>query len=874
MTGPELGSGNRDQADGRTPVVVLGWVLVGLVLAAAVLFGAVGEIPLPFGGVRADVRSLFTGLVLAVSGAILLLAPPHRRPGPLWLLVGLAFPTWLTFQLVPWPAGLTAWLSPERAAWAERFVAGPLAGCAGPLLGDGTAATVPLSVDPFATREFLLLVLAGILAFFAARAVFGATRTRWLALLTVVALFAAAEAVYGLTQWVSGTPKVLWRVKTAYLDTATGTLINRNHFAMLLYLGLGASLTLLGRLRDDPRAERRAGATGRGLALRITLAMLIAAQLAGIVASKSRAGLAGAVLVLAVTGVAHLRRGAQVRALDIAIVLALLIPALIVTGPTLVERLERVPQEWTSDAGRGEVLRTSVGIVSDFPLFGTGGGTFDLIWPLYRPPTIHGDYNYAHSDYLQIVLEAGALGLLLALAPVVLLGLQWTGAWRRRRGRAPDALPWPLIGAFLAVLGHEIADFGLQIPSNALLLALLAGSAAPLPRPRPRSAPLRRRAAAVVGAGALLLALPAMAHSVARWPGLEGIVPWPHPATVHHRLAYEHFSEWRSAREEGPVAPLCASLAAEARAQELRPISARYAVSFATRAAAAVEVGAVADAQVTAVRASIRHASARARALDPWNGRNRQRLLRTALFLGDLEQALADARVVAAVPTLSRRLIDELLDMGLPPELVAQAVATEPRSFATLLRRLLEQRDAATLTLLVSVEPPVDEVHCWAAGPVRAVLERYHERPAEPFLKACLAQFGPGEDEELAQRLRAVLARQMLDEQRIDEAETLVAAMQPEGAAEWLGVGIAEARGDWARVIELTRAILRRQAHQLPPRSLARLYERMGRAYAEQGEVVHALRQFERVLEHDPGNERAARHVRQLERGINPFYGS
>ncbi|RMF73130.1 MAG: O-antigen ligase domain-containing protein, partial [Acidobacteria bacterium] len=493
-------------------------LLVGGALLAALLFGAVGELPLPRGGPRLDVRHLFEAFVLACAAVALLAAPAERRPRGVWFAATLALPAWAALSLLPLPVGVLEHLAPARAGIVQAAPPGPLEGCDGPLIGPGPPAAATLTSDATLTRQQTFHYAAGALAFLAAFSYFPGRRRRLLALTVTLAALGLAESVYGLWQWASGTPMVLWQEKTAYVDSATGTLINRNHFAQLVYVGLAATLALLFRPRPagtDPVGRERA------MALRVALGLAVATELAAILASRSRAGLGCAALVLAAGGIAWVRRHGRLRLFELVLAAAIFLPLAVVTVPPVVERLAALPAEWTAAAGRGEVYRTSMRIVAEHPLFGTGAGTFALIWGRYRPPAIQGAYNYAHNDYLQVLIETGIPGLLAALAPIVLFAVV---TWRRRRTQPlDDPVSLPLFAALGAVALHEVIDFGLQIPSNLVLVGLLAGALAP--PPLVSTAGRGGRVAVAVAVLALLLAPLAALHSLARWPGLGERVP-------------------------------------------------------------------------------------------------------------------------------------------------------------------------------------------------------------------------------------------------------------------------------------------------------------------------------------------------------------
>jgi O-antigen ligase len=72
-----------------------------------------------------------------------------------------------------------------------------------------------------------------------------------------------------------------------------------------------------------------------------------------------------------------------------------------------------------------------------------------------------GWYREAHSDYLQLLVEVGVPGLLIALAAVARL------LWLVRGD------PY-FTAALLGVLLHELVDFDLQVPAVAALFAVVS----------------------------------------------------------------------------------------------------------------------------------------------------------------------------------------------------------------------------------------------------------------------------------------------------------------------------------------------------------------------------------------------------------------
>ncbi len=104
--------------------------------------------------------------------------------------------------------------------------------------------------------------------------------------------------------------------------------------------------------------------------------------------------------------------------------------------------------------------------------FGTGFGTFESVFPIYREAgcgSFGSIFLRAHNIYLE-----GALGLGAVFAPILIGGLAHVignlrhGIRRRRRMRLASTLG---LGAVALVALHGLVDFSLQIPGMAAYFA-------------------------------------------------------------------------------------------------------------------------------------------------------------------------------------------------------------------------------------------------------------------------------------------------------------------------------------------------------------------------------------------------------------------
>ena len=335
-----------------------------------------------------------------------------------------------------------------------------------------------LSLDPYSTR-LALIQLAALAIYFAAALAFIDSPKRLRLIVRVVTIFGFALAFLGLMQHFSSPNKIYW-LKELPQSTPFGPFYNRHHFAGYMELTLALPLGLLfsGSVERDKRPLYIFAAALMGIALVVT---------------NSRGGLialaAEVMFLLMLTGFRRGEeraeeggRGGRVKAalmragLALALVLALVGAALFFGGEAALSRLVGTVNSEDPTTGRAHFWSTTLRIIQANPLVGTGLGSFWLAYTRYD--TRNGLYRLeqAHNDYLQLVSDAGVVGLGLGLFFVVVLFR--TGLARRetddafRRGVATGALT----GCF-AVLVHSFFDFTLHTTSNALLFLLLAALA-------------------------------------------------------------------------------------------------------------------------------------------------------------------------------------------------------------------------------------------------------------------------------------------------------------------------------------------------------------------------------------------------------------
>ncbi|MGZ5114438.1 MAG: O-antigen ligase family protein, partial [Usitatibacter sp.] len=137
----------------------------------------------------------------------------------------------------------------------------------------------------------------------------------------------------------------------------------------------------------------------------------------------------------------------------------------------LAQRIEQTTVQDVQD--REEPAAYSLDLIRNYPVFGSGPGSFYIVYPGYRKEQAMAFFDHAHNDYAEIASDSGVLGLgLLGAFVAMSLGAALLAQWRRRdplmRGMA-----FACVMGVTAILIHSWVDFNLQIPSNAVYFMVL-----------------------------------------------------------------------------------------------------------------------------------------------------------------------------------------------------------------------------------------------------------------------------------------------------------------------------------------------------------------------------------------------------------------
>lgn len=352
-------------------------------------------------------------------------------------------------------------------------------------LGAGQA-WFPFSLDPEATRRSALYLIPA-LALFLSTLRAGARERRRLIAVTLAGIFVGMIA--GVLQVTLGT--AFYPYATAHYGNAVGLLVNRNHEATLLLIGVALLPTLV--VGDDvgrtAAAAPRGGFGGRagvwlvgGVMMLFALAVIITISRAGLLAMPLVLVAALACVVPRRPGRLSLRAGAA-GALAVAALLALL-----ATNTVTQHAIARFAA--ASQDGRPSFWIDTMTAIRAFWPAGSGIGTFVPVYASFESldHVLPRYVNHAHNEYLELTLEAGAAAIAVILAYLAAIGVALrrplAGAQRQQRRCA-------LIG-IVVVLAHATVDYPLRILTLITVFGLLHALLFAAPRRTGAGAPADR----------------------------------------------------------------------------------------------------------------------------------------------------------------------------------------------------------------------------------------------------------------------------------------------------------------------------------------------------------------------------------------------
>jgi O-antigen ligase len=393
-----------------------------------------------------------------------------RRAHPS-LKMGLAFCAALVgvplVQLVPLPPEIWTML-PNRQGIVEAFK----------LVG-GDLPWMPISVSPEATWLSALSLIPPIAVFLSTQLLSYAERRLMSLLVLAIGLI---SVFLGLLQVAQGPSSPLRFFAITNTTEAVGFFANRNHFAALVYalILIAACWATAAVFRVRTSFDRKVLDTTAVAAMVATVAIIVVLLSAEAMA-RSRAGLALTILTLiGAFALAGKEWRVVSRGAAGLVVGGIALIFLFVAEFTLYRIMERFAADPLADA-RIPFARNTFTAAMDYLPFGSGIGSFVPVYGMYERPSdtiVNAFANHAHNDILEMCLEAGVLGIVLAGVFTLWVTKTSLEIWRSSTIGSRDIDLWLARSATLIIILlaiHSFVDYPLRTAAVMAVMAFACG---------------------------------------------------------------------------------------------------------------------------------------------------------------------------------------------------------------------------------------------------------------------------------------------------------------------------------------------------------------------------------------------------------------
>ena len=420
---------------------------------------------------------------LPIAHSPLPLAFTHSRLFAFTILLCFLFLALILFQMIPLPAAWVKVISPQTYNLRTQLLNDLMTNY--PITSNSMTNNLlpvphslfPLSFFPFATKIefFKWFTLIGLFFFLLQWKLLANGQRATKHFIIVIMLVGVIESFYGIFEFFSGHRYILYLEGSGWMSSVTGTFINRNYFAGYLLMVIPLSVGFLfsrkanQRIRFQGWRHRLASLDGKALLLGFGVILMIL----GLLFSASRMGIISLLLSFSLISLlfrsharGHKFSGTAVLIFGLAMLWAAWIglDAVISRFFTTSEDFKMRWLFWVSTSQ----------IIKDFPLFGSGLGTFAQIFPMYRSFPIRGFVTHAENDFLQLVSDTGLIGIGILFALFLFLFIKATSKIYSLSSREPGR--YIAIGGLVGILAlmfHSMVERNIQVPANAFLFTFL-----------------------------------------------------------------------------------------------------------------------------------------------------------------------------------------------------------------------------------------------------------------------------------------------------------------------------------------------------------------------------------------------------------------
>ncbi len=357
----------------------------------------------------------------------------------------------------------------------------------------GVTPTNSLSIDADKTLNEFFRYCSYIIIFFLLLALCDSRkRIKQLALTIFAAGF--IQALYSLINYYTqgayslNQPIPPWG--TPWAEATRGTYTHRNHFAALMEMTIPIGIGMLISLSHRPAQNSLLTTTlDFIMSARLLYITCICLMLSALIFSTSRGGIGAFVLsfllTLTIFAVTQRKKTQLVKPLAIGVLTIVFVTMLAGTGSFM----KRFDKHGFSPNQRDLMLTTAYKLTTEFPLTGSGAGTYPYIYYQYKVPELGVSpmSKRAHNDYLELTSDQGIIGALIFGSAISLIIIRLLPSLKSINNPQSHGLLFGSLFGINSVTIHSMVEFNFHIPANttyffALIVLALVSSQINSPR--------------------------------------------------------------------------------------------------------------------------------------------------------------------------------------------------------------------------------------------------------------------------------------------------------------------------------------------------------------------------------------------------------
>ena len=407
---------------------------------------------------------VIAGLLTATNKTILESLYSRYR---ILIFLWLAFLAWQILTILPLPFDLISAIRPARVQPLLSFTP----------KGINDLQWLSLSFDVGQSVITFFKSLAYCFLFFICLTLVNSASRLRLVLITISAA-GIFQAVYGtLEVLLDSGYSIIFNYPVTHI--ATGSFVYKNHYANYLMLSLSAAIGyLIANLYATPNSskrERLRRIVKFWLSNKVLFRIGIIIMVIALVMSRSRMGNTAFFVAMTITATLGLIYFKPKHKSYVALFISMLIIDVLIVSSLfgLKQVQQRLEQTNLAQESRDEVIVDALPLVTEYPILGTGGGSFYTVFPQLQSESVQHFYDHAHNEYLQFAIEFGFIGSFLIAAVVAVCIKQSFLAMRRRRHPLPRGSAFATLMACIGMAMHSSVDFPLQAPANTATFIVL-----------------------------------------------------------------------------------------------------------------------------------------------------------------------------------------------------------------------------------------------------------------------------------------------------------------------------------------------------------------------------------------------------------------